>query len=74
MELTIGAGEFFPEIEQALIGMAVGEKKKVMIPSADAFGEYDQGEGLHRQVDETGRSCRCWYAGILPTTTTKRWM
>lgn len=42
MELTIGAGEFFPEIEQALIGMAVGEKKKVMIPSADAFGEYDE--------------------------------
>ncbi len=42
MELTIGSGEFFPEIEQALVGMAVGEKKKVMIPSADAFGDYDQ--------------------------------
>ncbi|NVN90851.1 MAG: peptidylprolyl isomerase [Desulfuromonadales bacterium] len=41
MEITIGSKEFFPEIEQALIGMAVGEKKSVLIPSADAFGEYD---------------------------------
>lgn len=52
MELTIGAGEFFPEIEQALIGMAVGEKKKVMIPSADAFGEYDQEKVFTAKRDE----------------------
>jgi len=42
MELTIGSQQFFPEIEQALTGMAVGEKKKVFIPAADAFGEYDE--------------------------------
>jgi len=41
MEITIGAKEFFPEVEQALIGMAVGEKKSVVVPAADAFGEYD---------------------------------
>lgn len=41
MEITIGAKEFFPEIEEALIGMAIGEKKKVVIPCEDAFGEYD---------------------------------
>lgn len=41
MEITIGSKEFFPEIEQALIGMAVGDKKSVLIPSADAFGDYD---------------------------------
>ena len=41
MELTIGAGEFFPQIEEALIGMSVGEKKSVVVPAADAFGEYD---------------------------------
>lgn len=41
MEITVGAQEFFPEIEQALIGMSVGEKKKVHIPAADAFGDYD---------------------------------
>jgi peptidylprolyl isomerase len=40
MELTIGAGEFFPQIEEALIGMAPGEKKTVVIPVDEAFGEY----------------------------------
>ena len=41
MELTIGSDEFFPEIEQALIGMAAGEKKKVQIPADNAFGPHD---------------------------------
>lgn len=41
MEMTIGVGEFFPQIEEALIGMTAGEKKSVIIPAKDAFGEYD---------------------------------
>jgi len=42
MELTIGEDEFFSQVEEALIGMAPGEKKKVTIPAEDAFGEYDE--------------------------------
>lgn len=42
MELTIGGGEFFEKIEEALVGMAPGETKKVVIPAADGFGEYDE--------------------------------
>ena len=42
MKLTIGEGAFFSEVEQALIGMAVGEKKNVLIHALDAFGEYDE--------------------------------
>jgi len=42
MELTIGAGELFPLIDEALVGMAPGDKKTVVIPAADAFGEYDK--------------------------------
>lgn len=42
MEITIGEEEFFPLIEEALIGMAPGEKKTVVIPAAEAFGEYDE--------------------------------
>jgi len=38
---TIGGGDFFPQIEEALIGMNPGEKKSVVIPAKDAFGEYD---------------------------------
>ncbi|MRR07265.1 MAG: peptidylprolyl isomerase [Deltaproteobacteria bacterium] len=41
-ELIIGKGEFLPAIEEALIGMSVGEKKKIIIPADDAFGEYDE--------------------------------
>lgn len=42
MELTIGEEEFFTQIEEALIGMAPGDKKTVVVPAAEAFGEYDQ--------------------------------
>ncbi len=42
MELTIGNEDFFPQIEEALIGMAPGEQKTVVIPAAAAFGEYDE--------------------------------
>jgi peptidylprolyl isomerase len=41
MELTIGEEEFFPMVEDALIGMSPGEKKTVAIPTAEAFGDYD---------------------------------
>ena len=42
MELTIGEGELFSQIDEALVGMAPGDKKSVIIPAADAFGEYDK--------------------------------
>lgn len=42
MELTIGNDDFFPQIEAALIGMTPGEKKTVVVPAIEAFGEYDQ--------------------------------
>jgi len=41
MKIVLGADEFFPQIEEALVGMATGEKKKIVIPAAEAFGEYD---------------------------------
>jgi peptidylprolyl isomerase len=42
MELTLGEEEFFLQIEEALIGMSPGEKKSVLIPAEEAFGEYDE--------------------------------
>jgi peptidylprolyl isomerase len=44
MELTIGAEDFFTQVEDALVGMAPGEKKTITIPAEDAFGEYDEEE------------------------------
>lgn len=42
MELTIGNEDFFPQIESALIGMEPGQKKTVVVPAAEAFGDYDE--------------------------------
>ncbi len=44
MEMTLGNEDFFLQVEEALIGMAPGEKKTVVIPAEDAFGEYDEDE------------------------------
>lgn len=41
MELVIGGGEFFPAVEAALTDMVPGEKKSIVIPAAEAFGEFD---------------------------------
>lgn len=42
MDLIVGTGELFPQIDEALVGMTPGEKKMVVVPAVDAFGEYDK--------------------------------
>lgn len=37
-EIQLGGGQIFPQIEQALTGMKVGDQQTVAIPSDDAFG------------------------------------
>ena len=41
IEITIGSGQFFPEIESALVGMAKGDTKKVTLEPENAYGAYD---------------------------------
>ena len=41
LDVQIGSGDIFPQIEQTLIGMAAGETRTVTIPAAEAFGAYD---------------------------------
>ncbi len=40
-DLVIGEGDFYVPVEEALVGMQVGEKKTVVIPIDEAFGEFD---------------------------------
>lgn len=40
-ELELGAKEFYIPIEEALVGMAPGEKKTLVISPEDAFGDYN---------------------------------
>ena len=39
LEFTIGSGMVIPGFENGIIGMQIGEKKKVFIPAKDAYGE-----------------------------------
>jgi peptidylprolyl isomerase len=41
LELTVGLGEVVRGVDRALLGMAVGEKKRVPIMPAQAFGDRD---------------------------------
>ncbi|WP_298039100.1 FKBP-type peptidyl-prolyl cis-trans isomerase [uncultured Desulfuromonas sp.] len=52
MEFTLGEEEFFAQVEDALVGMAPGEKKAVTVPAADAFGEHDEGAVFSVDCDQ----------------------
>ncbi len=41
LEFMVGGGKLIPALEKSLLGMKVGDKKKVTIKAADAYGEYD---------------------------------
>lgn len=51
MEFTIGEGEVIPGFEQAVVGMAPGERKTVIIPVDQAYGER-----IEEMVAEVERS------------------
>ncbi len=40
-EFLQGRGQIIPGLEKALVGMSVGDKKKVVIAPVDAYGELD---------------------------------
>jgi peptidylprolyl isomerase len=41
LEFTIGENRILPPLEEAIVGMAVGEKANVEIGASDAYGEHD---------------------------------
>lgn len=42
MTFILGEAILFPQIDEAIVGMEPGEKKKIRIAAAEAFGEYDK--------------------------------
>lgn len=40
LEFTIGEGRLLKDFEEAIVGMAVGDKKTINIDAKDAYGEY----------------------------------
>jgi len=47
VEFVIGSGSFIPGFEIGFIGMAVGEKKSVMVPPMEGYGD------LHKELIAT---------------------
>jgi peptidylprolyl isomerase len=41
LELILGKGEFFAQVEEELVGMQPGEKKTIVVSADQAFGVYD---------------------------------
>ncbi|MDD5285083.1 MAG: peptidylprolyl isomerase [Desulfuromonadaceae bacterium] len=44
LTFVLGQAILFPQIDDEIVGMSPGEKKKIRIAAADAFGEYDKEE------------------------------
>ncbi len=49
--VTLGQGEVIPSFEKALEGMSIGDKKRIRIEAADAYGEFH--EGLVNELDRS---------------------
>lgn len=52
MQVTLGSGMLIRGFEDALVGMSVGETKKLEIPSADAYGPRREELVIHVEKDE----------------------
>ncbi len=42
LEFMVGSGKIIPALEKGIIGLKVGDKKKITVKAADAYGEYDK--------------------------------
>jgi peptidylprolyl isomerase len=42
LEFILGKGQVIPGFEDAVMGMELGEKKTVLIPATEAYGNYDE--------------------------------
>ena len=60
LTITLGADQVFSALEQAVIGMAVGETRNIVIPAAEAYGPRLDANILRVQRDlfPAGRELR----------------
>lgn len=52
MTVAVGAGQLIPGLETALRGMAVGERKELVLPPEQAFGDRDESKVFRLPVDQ----------------------
>ncbi len=51
LPVTVGTGGVIPGFDEGLLGMKLGERRKIVIPSAEAYGEAGQGEAIPPNSD-----------------------
>lgn len=42
LSFTIGRGRVLKKLEEGVVGMVVGERRKILLTPADAYGDYNQ--------------------------------
>jgi FKBP-type peptidyl-prolyl cis-trans isomerase SlyD len=42
LEFTFGAGQIIPGLESRMAGLSVGESAEIVVPAAEAYGEYSE--------------------------------
>ena len=52
LEVVLGSGHVIQGFDEALTGMAVGEKKTVVIPVEKAYGEYDPDKVMEVPIEQ----------------------
>ena len=51
LEFTVGAGELIKGFDEAVVGMAAGEKKSIQIEAQDAYGERSEDRVINLPKD-----------------------
>lgn len=57
LEFDVGSGDTLKGIDAAVRGMVVGESKKVTLPPADGYGEYDPSKLQEVEVSRLPEGC-----------------
>ncbi|MGM0371002.1 MAG: FKBP-type peptidyl-prolyl cis-trans isomerase [Halobacteriota archaeon] len=52
LEAEVGTGQFIEGLDEALLGMAVGESATVTVPPAEAYGEWEESRVREYETDE----------------------
>ena len=52
LEFVVGSGQVIPGFDNAVMGLSVGESKSVNIPSAEAYGPYQENMVLAIEKDK----------------------
>jgi FKBP-type peptidyl-prolyl cis-trans isomerase 2 len=52
LTFVVGSGQVIKGFDEGVVGMKVGEEKKLMIPPEEAYGEYDEARILVIPIEE----------------------